>query len=191
VGRHPSVYNPSVTSTPSGDDNWRKKPYTPPLHLKFSPFSPSKGHSSSTGTSSQLISFDDVDDHDLEVGVSSTYNKERAMFPGEIYQCQWAQCGKRLVSSPIPGEHPVSTQERFQDTLENHIKDHVWFSACGRRTKRNWPCRWGECTDIFANKRSLIGHIGAHAGFIRSCAGCGASYSRYDSLRKHRTRCSS
>jgi hypothetical protein len=125
----------------------------------------------------------------LVVDVRVPYIKERTTFPGREYECCWESCNATLVPNPIAGEHPSNTQERFQDAIECHIEDHVWLSACGRKTRKRWDCRWGDCEEMMGSKRALIRHVGTHLGFRVLCDGCGMSYSRFDVFRRHQSRC--
>ncbi|KAF8222440.1 hypothetical protein L208DRAFT_1413464 [Tricholoma matsutake] len=155
------------------------------------PLSHSHALSSSSGSSEPSLDLgkahDDLDD--LDVVVSSPYVKERTSFPGEKYECGWEFCRQTLVPSPIKGQHPLNTREKFQDAIERHIEDHIWMSACGRKPGKRWNCRWRTCDEILGSKRSLIRHVGAHSGFRVLCDECGRSYSRFDAFKKHQNKC--
>ena len=128
---------------------------------------------------------------EADVDTPSLHLNRRIMFPGTEYECCWGSCKKMLLPCPVEGEHALNIQERFQDEIDRHIEDHIWISACGRRTRKRWECRWADCSEILGSKRALIRHIGAHSGFRVLCDRCGASYSRLDVFKRHQSKCGS
>jgi hypothetical protein len=160
----------------------RRCRHTSPSSLESSSSnSPTSSHSS--GSQDQSRGGDGTD----TIGASFPHIKERTTFPGREYKCQWGSCEKTFVANPLEGEHPTTTQERFQDDIEEHIENHIWISACGKKGT-GWACRWSECDGVLGTKRALIRHVGAHSGFRVTCK-CGSSYSRFDAFRRHQSKC--
>jgi hypothetical protein len=155
---------------------------------EFRDITPSSSSDTSSSTHPSIFHERGAEEPDAET--SSLRINRRIMIPGREYECCWGSCNKTLVPSPVEGENASNTQERFQDEIDRHIEDHIWISACGRRTRKRWECRWANCSNILGSKRAPIRHIGAHSGFRVLCDRCGASYSRFDVFRRHQNKCS-
>ncbi|KAG1841122.1 hypothetical protein DFJ58DRAFT_77755 [Suillus subalutaceus] len=94
---------------------------------------------------------------------------------GDMFQCMW-HCGNGLHCNALIRGHNLSAHLREAHGIEGSDMTRVW-------------CLWNSCNREF-NKESLSRHVEeVHMGIVHAC-GCGAVFSRKDTLAKHKRTCS-
>ncbi|KAG2035728.1 hypothetical protein BDR03DRAFT_961390 [Suillus americanus] len=90
----------------------------------------------------------------------------------EMFQCMW-DCGYGLHCNALIHGHNLSAHLREAHGIYGSDKTRFW-------------CLWNSCNREF-NKESLSRHVEeVHMGIVYQCTGCGSTYTRKDTLNRHR-----
>ncbi|KAG2124514.1 hypothetical protein BD769DRAFT_874711 [Suillus cothurnatus] len=104
---------------------------------------------------------------------SSALNPDHSL--DEVFQCMWGYPGGLHCNALFRGHN-----------LSAHLRE---VHGINGTDKTRFLCQWDSCVREF-NKESLVRHVEElHMRIVYSCK-CGNTFSRRDTLNKHRTTCS-
>jgi serine/threonine protein kinase len=106
---------------------------------------------------------------------SSTAPASRAHYLNDTFQCKWSIANGLRCDALIRG-HDISSHLPEAHGIHGSDKSRV-------------RCTWNDCNREL-NKESLLRHVEEiHLNIVHPCEMCGATFSRRDTLHKHRKMC--